>query len=199
MGRGFGPPEVPVRLSILYLMALITLGLDQWVKHWVVQHLTLHVPGEPFVTLPGTAYGLALTYTQNFGSAWSMFWGQRAFLIAIAATVSLGIVVYSARLPRRDWTQMLGLGFLLGGALGNLIDRARLGFVVDMFDLQRSHLNVFPIFNVADIGIDVGVVLLLLHATLLGREEARLEAEAARLAASPAAPGGLAQPGGGGL
>lgn len=178
MGRY--PSEVVVRLAVMYFVALVILVLDQWVKFWVVKNLVLHAPGEPFITLVGTSYGLALTYTQNFGSAWSLFWGQRGFLIAIASLVSLGIVVYAARLTQRDWSQMLGLGFLLGGAVGNLIDRSRLGFVVDMFDLQKSNLNVFPIFNVADIGIDIGVALLLLHAVLAGRAEARAEKAAAQ-------------------
>ena len=121
----------------------------------------------------------ALTYTQNFGSAWSMLWGQRVLLIAIASAVALGIIIYAVRLRERSWLQMAGLGFLLGGALGNLIDRARLGYVVDMFDLQRDGHNIFPIFNVADMCIDIGVGLLLLFTFLLGRRE---KAEAQRQA-----------------
>jgi signal peptidase II len=76
---------------------------------------------------------------------------------------------------------MAGLGFLLGGALGNLIDRARLGYVVDMFNTQNGHYeNIFPIFNIADVGIDVGVALLLLYTFLSSRQPT--SAEAARAA-----------------
>lgn len=168
-----------MRLGLFVALATLVLALDQWVKHWVVQHMVLHAPGEPFLSLPGTAYGLALTYTQNFGAAWSIFWGQQGLLIAIAAVESLAIVAYALWLKQRDWGQMIGLGLLLGGALGNLIDRSRLGFVVDMFDLQRAGANVFPIFNVADIGIDVGVALLVAHGLWSHFTEGRGEAATA--------------------
>jgi signal peptidase II len=94
-------------------------------------------------------------------------------IIADFYSVALGIIIYAARLKERAWLQMAGLGFLLGGALGNLCDRARLGFVVDMFDLQNGGQNIFPIFNIADISIDIGVGLLLLFTFLLGREETK--------------------------
>lgn len=172
-----------MRLPLFYALATGVFALDQWVKLWVVKHLVLHVPGEPFVLLPGTAFGLALTYTQNFGAAWSIFWGQQGLLIGIAAVECVAILAYAHWLKRRDWSQMVGLGLLLGGALGNLADRSRLGFVVDMFDLQRAGHNQFPIFNVADIGIDVGVFLLVLHVLLA--QAAPSGAADAPLAAAP--------------
>lgn len=164
-----------LKLPSLFVYALGALAADQWLKHWVVAHMTLHYPSIPLI--PGY---FALTYTQNFGSAWSMLWGQRWLLIAIAGAVALGIIVYAARLKERSWLQMAGLGFLLGGALGNFLDRARLGYVVDMFDLQNHGQNVFPIFNIADVSIDVGVGLLLLFTFLAGRREAAEEQLAAQ-------------------
>jgi signal peptidase II len=160
------------KLASLFIYAIVAIGLDQWLKHWVVTNMILHSPSIPLIP----KY-FALTYTQNFGSAWSMLWGQRMLLIAIASAVAIGIVVYAIRLKERSWLQMAGLGFLLGGAVGNLLDRARLGYVVDMFDLQQNGVNVFPIFNVADMCIDIGVGLLLLFTFLLGRKE---KAEALR-------------------
>lgn len=166
------PEEYSLKLSALKLpgffaCAAVAVAVDQALKVWVDKNLTLHTEQIPLI--PGW---FALTYTQNFGAAWSMLWQQRELLVAIATAVAIGIIVYAVRLKDRSWMQMIGLGFLLGGALGNLIDRARLGYVIDMFNLQNGRYeNIFPIFNVADICIDVGVGLLLLHTFLLARRE----------------------------
>lgn len=154
------------KLASMFVCATIALVSDQLLKTWVVTHMALHYPSIPLVS----GY-FALTYTQNFGSAWSMFWGQTWFLVGIATVVAVGIVVYAIQMRDRTWLQMAGLGFLLGGALGNLYDRARLGYVIDMFDLQRNGQNIFPIFNIADICIDVGVGFLLLATYLASRED----------------------------
>lgn len=165
------------KLASMFVYATIALVLDQLLKTWVVTHMALHYPSIPLV--PGY---FALTYTQNFGSAWSMFWGQTWFLVGIATVVAVGIVVYAIQMRDRTWMQMAGLGFLLGGALGNLYDRARLGYVIDMFDLQRNGQNIFPIFNIADICIDVGVGLLLLASFLAARaEKAAAERESSQV------------------
>lgn len=156
------------KLASMFAFAASAFVADQALKHWVVTNMQLHHPSIPLI--PNY---FALTYTQNFGSAWSMLWGQTWLLIGIATSVALGIIIYAVRMNERTWLQMAGLGFLLGGALGNLADRARLGYVVDMFDLQNGGRNIFPIFNVADICIDVGVGLLLLYTFLAGRAEKR--------------------------
>lgn len=158
-----------LKLGSLFAFAGVALAADQWLKHWVVTNMTLARDGGG--SLPLIPGWFALTYTQNFGSAWSMLWGQRFLLIAIAGAVAIGIIVYAVRLKERSWLQMAGLGFLLGGAVGNLIDRARLGYVVDMFNTQNGHWeNIFPIFNVADVCIDIGVGLLLLYTFLSSRK-----------------------------
>jgi signal peptidase II len=164
--RSFQLNKSALKLPSLFVYALGALAADQALKHWVVTHMSLHWPSVPLI--PGY---FVMTYTQNFGSAWSMLWGQTWLLIAIAAGVALGIIIYAARLKERTWLQMAGLGFLLGGALGNLLDRARLGYVVDMFDLQNHGQNIFPIFNIADVCIDIGVGLLLLYTFMHGRQE----------------------------
>lgn len=155
-------------LPSFFLIATGTLAADQALKLWIAK--TLQFVGASLPIVPGH---FALTYTQNFGAAWSLLWGHRGVLIGIASAVTLGIVIYAVRLKERHGLHMAGLGFLLGGALGNLIDRARLGYVVDMFDLQNNGQNIFPIFNIADIAIDVGVGLLLLYNFLGSRREAK--------------------------
>lgn len=164
-----------LKLTGLFSVAAVSVAVDQALKIWVDKNLDLHTEQLPLI--PGW---FALTYTRNFGSAWSMLWGQRYLLVAIAAAVAIGIIVYAVRLKERSWLQMTGLGFLLGGAVGNLIDRARLGYVIDMFNLQNGRYeNIFPIFNVADICIDIGVGLLLLYTFLASKKE-KAEAKAAQ-------------------
>src|SRR5207302_9836252 len=99
-----------------------------------------------------------LDYTRNTGAAFSIFpTGSWAFA-AIALVVSAGIVVYYRRVAGGPVVLRLALGLVLGGALGNLIDRVRLGYVIDFIDLRW-----WPVFNLADSAIVVGVVLLALQ------------------------------------
>lgn len=153
-----------------YALAAATLGLDQWVKHWVVSNMALY-QSDPVV--PGY---LALTYVRNIGAAFSAFSGQVVGLSVVAAVVAIAIVYYEWRLPQRTLGHVLSLGLLLGGTLGNFLDRVRLGYVVDMFDLQWAGQNIWPIFNIADMAIDIGVGILLLMFFLESRQKKRAEA-----------------------
>jgi signal peptidase II len=164
----------------MFSCAALALWLDQWLKFWVINNMSLHYPSIPLI--PGY---FALTYTRNFGAAWSMLWSQTHLLIGIAGVVACGIVLYAIRERHSAWLQMIGLGFLLGGALGNLLDRSRLGYVIDMFDLQYGGRNIFPIFNIADICIDIGVACLLLYSFMAGRQEKAALAAEATLGARP--------------
>ncbi|MBC7544195.1 MAG: signal peptidase II [Candidatus Sericytochromatia bacterium] len=157
---------------VFYLTALCWLALDQWSKSQVVQHIPLGS------SMPVIAQYFALTHVTNTGGAWSLLAGKTIALGILSLAVCVGIMVYEQRLRQRVLVQTLGLAFLLGGAAGNMIDRLRLQHVVDMFDLQWHGHNIFPIFNVADIGIDVGVGLLLLVSFL----------ERPQVQAQPAAP-----------
>ena len=93
---------------------------------------------------------------------------QRWFFIVLASAVSLVLLVWLLRLPRREWVTGLGLSLVLGGALGNLVDRIQLGYVVDFIDVHFGDWH-YPAFNVADSGITCGVILLLLDALVLSR------------------------------
>lgn len=145
-----------IKLIACYVLALAVLGLDQWVKHWVDAHLALY---QSMPVVPGY---FALTYVRNIGAAFSLFSGKVPVLAAVAGTVAIAIVVYLQRLKPVTIGHALSLGLLLGGTLGNFHDRLRLGYVIDMFDLQWGGRNIWPIFNIADMGIDVGVAILLL-------------------------------------
>lgn len=155
-----------------YFLALAVYAIDQWVKLWVVDHMGL------YQSIPLINGFFALTYVRNIGAAFSAFSGQVWGLAAVAAAVAVAIVVYERRLKEVTLGHVLSLGLLLGGTLGNFSDRIRLQYVVDMFDLQWHGKNIWPIFNIADIAIDVGVGILLLVFFLESRQ-AKREAQAA--------------------
>lgn len=139
-----------------YFLAIAVFMIDQWVKLWVVDHMSL------YQSIPLLNGFFALTYVRNIGAAFSAFSGQVWALALVAGVVSLAIITYQHRLKQVTFGHVISLGFLLGGTLGNFADRVRLHYVVDMFDLQFHGRNIFPIFNVADMAIDGGVAILLL-------------------------------------
>ncbi|HFU4000047.1 TPA: signal peptidase II [Streptococcus suis] len=139
--RKFGFPIVAAGLIVL----------DQLVKAWTVANIALDTV-EPF--LPGF---MSLAYLRNYGAAWSILQNQQWFftIITIAAVTGL-IWYYIKQIQGNIWT-LFSLSLMIAGALGNFIDRIRLGYVVDMFHLDFIS---FPVFNVADICLSVGVGIL---------------------------------------
>ena len=140
-----------------YLLAVLVIVLDQWTK---VLALRLLDYGEP-LTITGF-FNLTLLY--NKGAAFSLLsdaggW-QHWLFITIAAVVAVVLAVWLCRLPREARLEPLALALVLGGAIGNLIDRLRLGHVVDFIQLHYRELY-WPAFNVADSAITLGVVLLI--------------------------------------
>jgi signal peptidase II len=160
--------------AVLFLTALTAYGLDRVTKLWAEASL----PGEPVDLIPGV---LTLRFTENSGGAFSIGRSAPWFFVGVTTIVSLVIVATAFRHRRRAVAAALGL--VLGGALGNLTDRAirapgMRGHVVDFIDL-----HVWPIFNLADSAIVIGAILL----AWLGfrdREEAQRPVPAA-----PASPG----------
>lgn len=143
-----------------YFTALWVFFLDQWSKVSIEAMLRL---GETKALLPGLFH---LTYVRNFGAAFSLFHGQVGLLTITAGVIALAIVLYQLVQRPQEPLMVLGLGLLLGGALGNFVDRATLGFVRDMLDLRYQGQNIWPIFNVADMAVLAGIGLLLLHSLL---------------------------------
>ena len=138
---------------IFGLLGAALLGADQWVKAWVVGNLQL---GETTALFPGF---LELMRVHNYGAAWSSFSGARWLLIALTAAGMCAIawlLVKIVRHPLGQWS----LAIILGGGIGNLIDRVRLGYVVDMLDTMFMD---FPVFNVADVFVVCGTVCALIY------------------------------------
>ena len=156
------PPYPWVWLTVTALVV----ALDWYSKQWVSTALELYRPQEVFSWLN-------ITLAHNYGAAFSFLssaggW-QRWFFIILSSVVSLVLLIWLLRLPRNEWLTGLGLALVLGGAIGNLIDRVQLGYVVDFVDVHYSGWH-FPALNVADSAITCGVILLLLDAFIMSRK-----------------------------
>ncbi len=101
-----------------------------------------------------------LTYILNNGAAWSILEGYRWFFVVLGIIVLIAILIFRQRTCRHDWVMNIALAFICVGALGNLIDRALYGAVVDFFSFVLIN---FPIFNVADCFITIGVIIMIWH------------------------------------
>lgn len=138
---------------VYFLLVIAVAVLDQVVKHLVVSFMSLHQ------SIPVIDGFFHVTYAQNTGAAFSFLQGQRLLLIGLPALlICVGIVyIYKHRKDKRK-VLMISVAFIVGGGIGNLIDRISLGYVVDLFDFR-----VFPIFNVADIFVTAGCALLCIY------------------------------------
>jgi signal peptidase II len=152
------------------LLSLAIIALDQWTKAIALATLRLH---EPVPVIDGL---LNWTLTRNYGAAFSFLsdaggW-QRWFFSALALAVSAMLAAWLARTPRGDWRQALPFALIIGGALGNLVDRLRFGYVVDFIDAywQTHH---WPAFNIADSAIVGGAIGLALFTILFPTRPAK--------------------------
>ena len=137
--------------AVCTALALALLGLDQWVKHYVTVHIPL---GEAQPLLPGL---VELRTVHNYGAAWSSLAGMRWMLVAITGVIIAAVaVILIRRIVRHPVGVMAGF-LILSGGLGNIVDRVRLGYVVDMFHLE--FWPSYPVFNVADICVVCGALL----------------------------------------
>lgn len=144
-------------LVVYFLISALLVGLDQWSKYLTVQNISL---GETKEFIPGF---LSLTHLRNTGAAWSLLEGKMIFFYVITVIVSVVIIYLLIKNYKKSVWYSVGLSFVLAGAIGNFIDRVRLGYVVDM--LQTDFMN-FPIFNVADSTLVVGVICIFIYLVL---------------------------------
>lgn len=139
--------------SLLLLVAAAVLALDQATKHLVLQRLPL---GASWAPIPALERWFTITHTRNAGASFGLFPQLAPVFLALSIVVVVGIVAYTRFLQPGDWRTALALGLMLGGSAGNLVDRLRIGHVVDFLDFK-----VWPVFNCADSALVVGVALLL--------------------------------------
>lgn len=162
------------RLAAIAL-ALGLFVVDQLGKHFVVNRLGLRNVGDHYPLLPFFDF----TRTNNYGVSLGMFEAtsveMRLVLLVVTGLVASGIAVWIMREKNR-W-DLVALGMILGGALGNIVDRYRLGYVVDFADFHIGTFRPFLIFNVADAAITIGVVILLARALFIGEKPAKEQDE----------------------
>lgn len=141
-----------------FLISILVLVLDQISKYWIMEHLI------PYQTLPLIPY-LNITLAHNTGAAFSFLSGagdwHKLFFAAFSFLVCVILIVWLVRTAHQSKLQATGVSLVLGGALGNLVDRGLHGHVIDFIDVYYEHHH-FATFNVADSAICIGAGLLIL-------------------------------------
>jgi len=155
------------RALLILVLAILTVTVDQLTKWLVVTNFEVNQSIFPIPPLSGV---LAITYVTNSGVAFGLFKEAGTFFIFLAGIVVAAILYSVRRLPAQQRLVRIALGLALGGAVGNLIDRLRLGYVIDFIDFR-----FWPVFNLADSAIVVGVTLLAISMWYEGRTEARAQ------------------------
>jgi len=146
---------------MLVLIALVVISLDQLTKRAVQQNLAL---GEALLVFPPWEF-VRIVHWVNTGAAFGMFQGGNAVLIGLTVAITLAILIYYQTLPEDHLFQRICLALIVGGSIGNLIDRLTLGYVVDFVAVGR-----FPVFNLADSCVTVSVILLLISTIIEERK-----------------------------
>lgn len=141
-----------MRTRYLYMISIIIVILDQLSKNLIVHEYSLGISS------PIIHNALHITLLRNTGGAFGIMRSLPLMLLVVSAIAAVVIVVILKNKASIPKIVGIALAFQLGGALGNLIDRIRLGYVVDFIDLI-----IWPIFNVADIAITIGVLILAYH------------------------------------
>jgi signal peptidase II len=157
-----------------FAVAAVVFVLDQFTKWLMIGPLNLReqVNGDVF----GQIYLLPifnLTWTENNGISFGLLNATnptgRWLLVAMTGAIAAGVAWWLTREKQRG--DQIALGLVLGGALGNIVDRVRFGYVVDFADLHFGDFRPFLVFNVADAAISIGVVILLIRAFLAGKKQ----------------------------
>ncbi len=153
-------------ILLAYALALVVFVADQLVKYWIIHVVQL----EQQMTVPILPF-LSLTWVENRGVSMGMLTADtevgRWLLVGLTAVIAIVVGLWIRR--ERAWPEALALGLVLGGAIGNIVDRIRFGYVVDFVHLHAGPWS-FYVFNIADAAITIGVVILLVRA-LFGRSD----------------------------
>lgn len=148
--------------AILYWLALPILIFDQLSKWWVVENIPLY---QQYVPIPALYPYLKFTHIGNTGAVFGTLQNARVILTILAIVVGVGILVYNHMLPMASRKLRVALGLVFGGAIGNLIDRIRIGHVTDFVDMDFT--SIIPlsiadwyIWNIADLSIVCAIILM---------------------------------------
>ena len=159
------------RYRLGFFVALMVFALDQLAKWIVTGPLGINRLGDQLVLLPIFNF----TYTENQGISLGLLNATnpvgRWMLVALTSAIAIGVAVWIGREKNR--IDQVALGMVLGGALGNILDRTRHGYVTDFLDLHFGDFRPFLIFNVGDAAISIAVVILLLRAFVTRKDHAK--------------------------
>ncbi|MBE6020513.1 MAG: signal peptidase II [Firmicutes bacterium] len=148
---------------VVLIIIAASVAIDQALKSIVVNTLEI---GQSLPLIEGVFH---FTYIQNFGAAFSILQNKQAFLIIVTAVVmAIAAVVLFKNMNKLSKMIILSLAFIIGGGIGNLIDRIRLGYVVDFLDFTLIN---YPVFNFADCCVVVGSIVLVIGVFLEDRNE----------------------------
>jgi len=147
-----------------YLLSLIIIGIDQFSKWLIVKNMEF---GDRITVIDNFFH---ITSHRNSGAAWGILEGKMGFFYVITIIVVIGLIYYMQKYGRESSFLALSLSFVLAGAIGNFIDRVVRKEVVDFLDFNIFTYN-YPIFNIADSVLVVGVILLLIETIINDRKE----------------------------
>ena len=160
-----------VERRVGFMVALAVFALDQLSKWYVTGPLGLSQLGDQLFLLPIFNF----TYTENQGISLGLLNATnpvgRWMLVALTSAIAVGVAVWIGKEKNR--IDQVALGMVLGGALGNILDRVRHGYVTDFLDLHFGEFRPFLIFNVGDAAISIAVVILLLRAFVTRKDDAK--------------------------
>lgn len=156
-----------IRWGVMLGCALVVLAIDQTTKVWVTTNLAL---GETVTPIPVLADYFSITRSANTGAAFSFLPQAGDLFLIMAIIMSAAILVFYRRLPPGYWLERIALGLLLGGVLGNALDRIRLHYVVDFVHLQLRGV-ISNVSNLADHAIVVSILILFIAQWIRPKEE----------------------------
>ena len=149
-------------MFIYYILAAIIVAVDQFTKFLTVQNIDLY---EIVEVIPNV---LSWMYIRNTGAAWSILEGQMWFFYLITIIVVGAVIYYLQKFGKNSRLFSIALALILAGSIGNFIDRIRFEYVIDMVRLEFIN---FPIFNVADMSLSIGVFLMIIFVFIYERNE----------------------------
>lgn len=143
------------RAWLVLIIAGIVIALDQWTKELVRQSIPDYTS---IIPIPALGEYFVFEHVHNYGAAFGILQNQGNFFIIVAVVVVIGILAYLHYLPTEDWIVRLLLGLMLGGAVGNVIDRINQGYVTDFVKMGIPGVYYWPNYNIADSAIVLGVI-----------------------------------------
>lgn len=144
----------------ILLLAIVIVIVDQLSKFYIQGHMELGM------SIPVLQDVFHITYILNPGAAFGLFEHQTAFFVIIAVGMVMATIYFYPQIPKQYRLLRFGVGLMVGGAMGNVIDRIKTGYVIDFFDFR-----IWPIFNIADAGIVCGVGCIIFTIIYLYKED----------------------------